>query len=99
MAKVNRIFAELLSPARGRRRQTVQAKFYLSAEIASHAPACELPAHRNVDDALCGKLVPTFPKPRMVLRCGWPARGRNLRSLVGPLGTGCHEGAAAYKGA
>lgn len=33
MAKVNRIFAELLSPGRGRRHQTVQAKFYLSAEI------------------------------------------------------------------
>jgi len=32
MAKVNRVFAELLSPGRGRRHQTVQAKFYLSAE-------------------------------------------------------------------
>ena len=32
MAKVNRVFAELLSPERGRRHQTVQAKFYLSAE-------------------------------------------------------------------
>ena len=32
MAKVNRVFAELLSPQRTRRRQTVQAKFYLSAE-------------------------------------------------------------------
>lgn len=32
MAKVNRVFAELLSPVRGRRRRTVQAKFYLSAE-------------------------------------------------------------------
>ncbi len=32
MAKVNRIFAELLSPGRGRRHRTVQAKFYLSAE-------------------------------------------------------------------
>ena len=30
--KVNRVFAELLSPRRGRRTQTVQAKFYLSAE-------------------------------------------------------------------
>jgi len=32
MAKVNRIFAELLAPGRGRRQPTVQAKFYLSAE-------------------------------------------------------------------
>jgi hypothetical protein len=32
MAKVNHVFAELLSSGRGRRRQTVQAKFYLSAE-------------------------------------------------------------------
>lgn len=32
MAKVNRVFAELLSPGPGRRHQTVQAKFYLSAE-------------------------------------------------------------------
>jgi hypothetical protein len=32
MAKVNRVFAELLTPASGVRRQTVQAKFYLSAE-------------------------------------------------------------------
>lgn len=32
MAKVNRIFAELLSEGPRRRRQTVQAKFYLSAE-------------------------------------------------------------------
>lgn len=32
MAKVNRVFAELLSQGRGKRRQTVQAKFYLSAE-------------------------------------------------------------------
>ncbi|MCI0658112.1 MAG: hypothetical protein L0170_13760 [Acidobacteria bacterium] len=32
MAKVNRIFAELLSKGGRRRRQTVQAKFYLSAE-------------------------------------------------------------------
>lgn len=32
MAKVNRVFAELLSPGLGPRRQTVQAKFYLSAE-------------------------------------------------------------------
>ena len=32
MAKVNRVFAELLSQGRGTRRQTVQAKFYLSAE-------------------------------------------------------------------
>jgi hypothetical protein len=32
MAKVNRVFAELLSQRRGKRRQTVQAKFYLSAE-------------------------------------------------------------------
>lgn len=32
MAKVNRVFAELLSPGHGRRHQTVQAKFYLSAE-------------------------------------------------------------------
>ena len=32
MAKVNRVFAELLSPGISPRRQTVQAKFYLSAE-------------------------------------------------------------------
>jgi hypothetical protein len=32
MAKVNRVFAELLSRGRGRRHQTVQAKFYLSTE-------------------------------------------------------------------
>jgi N-glycosylase/DNA lyase len=32
MAKVNRVFAEVLSQGRGKRRQTVQAKFYLSAE-------------------------------------------------------------------
>jgi hypothetical protein len=32
MAKVNRVFVELLSPGRARRHQTVQAKFYLSAE-------------------------------------------------------------------
>lgn len=32
MAKVNRVFAELLSRGRSKRRQTVQAKFYLSAE-------------------------------------------------------------------
>ena len=32
MAKVNRVFAELLTPASGARRPTVQAKFYLSAE-------------------------------------------------------------------
>jgi hypothetical protein len=32
MAKVNRVFAELLSPGRGRRHQTVQAKFYLSPQ-------------------------------------------------------------------
>jgi len=32
MAKVNRVFAELLSQGRGKRRQTVQAKFYLSAK-------------------------------------------------------------------
>ena len=32
MAKVNRVFAELLSPGRAPRHQTVQAKFYLSAE-------------------------------------------------------------------
>jgi len=31
-AKVNRIFAELLSQKRGAQRQTVQAKFYLSAK-------------------------------------------------------------------
>jgi len=31
MTKVNRVFAELLSQGRGKRRQTVQAKFYLSA--------------------------------------------------------------------
>jgi len=30
MTKVNRVFAELLSPARERRAPTVQAKFYLS---------------------------------------------------------------------
>jgi hypothetical protein len=32
MAQVNRVFADLLSPGRGKRRHTVQAKFYLSAE-------------------------------------------------------------------
>jgi hypothetical protein len=32
MAKVNRVLVELLSPQRTRRSQTVQAKFYLSAE-------------------------------------------------------------------
>ena len=32
MAKVNRVFVELLSPGRGRRHQTVQAKFYLSSD-------------------------------------------------------------------
>ena len=32
MAKVNRVFAELLAPGGGPRRQRVQAKFYLSAE-------------------------------------------------------------------
>ena len=32
MARVNRVFAELLAPGRGPKRQTVQAKFYLSAE-------------------------------------------------------------------
>lgn len=32
MAKVNRVFAALLSPGHGRRHQTVQAKFYLSAQ-------------------------------------------------------------------
>jgi len=32
MAKVNRLFTELLWQGRGRHRQTVQAKFYLSAE-------------------------------------------------------------------
>jgi N-glycosylase/DNA lyase len=32
MVKVNRVFAELLSQGRGKRRQTVQAKFYLSAD-------------------------------------------------------------------
>lgn len=32
MAKVNRVFAELLTPPSAPRRQTVQAKFYLSAE-------------------------------------------------------------------
>jgi hypothetical protein len=32
MAKVNRVFADLLSPERRGRRPTVQAKFYLSAE-------------------------------------------------------------------
>ena len=32
MAKVNRIFGELLSDGRRRGRQTVQAKFYLSVE-------------------------------------------------------------------
>jgi len=32
MAKVNRIFSELLSQGQRRRRQTVQAKFYLSAD-------------------------------------------------------------------
>ena len=32
MVKVNRVFAELLLQGRGTRRQTVQAKFYLSAE-------------------------------------------------------------------
>ena len=32
MSKVNRVFAELLSQAPGKRRQTVQAKFYLSAD-------------------------------------------------------------------
>ena len=32
MAKVNRVFAELLSSGRARRHRTVQAKFYLSAE-------------------------------------------------------------------
>jgi hypothetical protein len=32
MAKVNRVFTELLSQAPSKRRQTVQAKFYLSAE-------------------------------------------------------------------
>jgi hypothetical protein len=32
MAKVNRVFTELLSQAPRKRRQTVQAKFYLSAE-------------------------------------------------------------------
>ena len=33
MAKVNRVFAALLAPGRGRRQQAVQAKFYLSTEI------------------------------------------------------------------
>jgi hypothetical protein len=32
MAKVNRVFAELLTPASGQRRHTVQAKFYLSVD-------------------------------------------------------------------
>ena len=32
MAKVNRVFTELLGSARGRHQQTVQAKFYLSTE-------------------------------------------------------------------
>jgi hypothetical protein len=32
MARVNRLFEELLSASRGRRRPTVQAKFYLSPE-------------------------------------------------------------------
>ena len=32
MAKVNRVFAELLSSRRAERRRTVQAKFYLSAK-------------------------------------------------------------------
>ena len=32
MAKVNRVFAELLTPALGARRHTVQAKFCLSAQ-------------------------------------------------------------------
>lgn len=32
MTKVNRVFSELLSQSRGKRRQTVQAKFYLSAD-------------------------------------------------------------------
>jgi hypothetical protein len=32
MAKVNRVFAHLLSHGPGKRRQAVQAKFYLSAD-------------------------------------------------------------------
>lgn len=32
MAKVNRVFAELLAPTKGKRPQTVQAKFYLSQQ-------------------------------------------------------------------
>jgi hypothetical protein len=32
MAKVNRVFAKLLSQGHDKRRQTVQAKFYLSTE-------------------------------------------------------------------
>jgi len=32
MAKVNRVFAEMLSPRKSKRRMTVQAKFYLSQE-------------------------------------------------------------------
>jgi hypothetical protein len=32
MAKVNRVFTELLTPGKGKPRPTVQAKFYLSKE-------------------------------------------------------------------
>ena len=32
MAKVNRVFAELLTPSKDQRTQTVQAKFYLSQQ-------------------------------------------------------------------
>ena len=32
MARINRVFAEVLMPPSGHRRRTVQAKFYLSAD-------------------------------------------------------------------
>jgi hypothetical protein len=46
MAKVNRVFADLLTPKTGRKRQTVQAKFYLSEETVARLR--RVAAHRRV---------------------------------------------------
>ena len=61
MAKVNRVFADLLTPDKGRKRHTVQAKFYLSEE--TYARLRKVAAHRRVrqstlvEDALLSALA------------------------------------------
>ncbi len=58
MAKVNRVFAELLAPKAGRRHRTVQTKFYLSADTYDEGSSSQS-GNRHIRDRTSGSLSVT----------------------------------------